>query len=155
MEVLMPEGLPHNPYFLGDLQPTARLAAALPALGAWDALPTVITTAGMDHALIVCAYLRGAAGGAYEIAVWTSTVSSGASWARTSIYDAGAVAINTDTTSSLQAEGIEYGATSANLEAVTYGPLALNGAVERMYIAARETGVVGTPGQLSITVFLT
>ena len=150
----MPEGLPHNPYFLGDLQPMARLAAALPAAGAWDALPTVVVTAGMDYALIVCAYLRGAAGGAFEIAPYISTESSGASWARTSIYDAGAVAINTDTTSSIQAEGLEYGAVGAGLEAVTYGPIPLHGTVERMIIPARETGVVGTPGQLSISVVL-
>lgn len=150
----MPQGLPHNPYFLGDLQPVARATAALPAAGAWDATSTVITTAGMDHALIQCAYQRGAANGAFEIAVWVSPDSSGANWAQTTIYDAGAVAINTDTTSSIQREGIEYGAVGAGVEAVVYGPLHLAGAVERMYIAARETGVVGTPGTLGVFVNL-
>lgn len=150
----MPEGLPHNPYFVSDLQPIARAAAALPGAGAWDASPTVIVTAGMDYAVIACAYTRGAAGGAYEIAPWVSLEYTGANWARTTIYDAGAVAINTDTTSSLQREGLEYGATAAGIEAITYGPIALHGAVERMMIPARETGVVGTPGSLAIYVYL-
>jgi len=151
----MPQGLPHNPYFLSDLQPIARATAALPAAGAWDATSTVVLTAGMDHALIACAYQRGAAGGAYEIAVWVSMEASGANWARTTIYDPAAVAINTDATSNIQREGIEYGAVGAGVEAVTYGPLAFNGAVERMMISARETGVAGTPGALGIYVYLT
>ena len=150
----MPEGLPHNPYFLSDLQPIARGAAALPAAGAWDAAPLVIDTAGMDYATIHCAYTRGAAGGAYEIAVWVSPASTGADWARATIYDPGVVAVNNDTTSNLQAEGLEVGAVGAGLEAIAYGPVHLAGAVERLMIPARETGVVGTPGTLSIYVFL-
>jgi hypothetical protein len=108
----------------------------------------------MDYATIYCAYTRGAAGGAYEIAIWISPVTTGADWARTVLYDPAANAINTDTTSSIQREGLEYGATAAGVEAVAYGPVHLAGAVERMYIAARETGVVGTPGSLSIYVYL-
>ena len=150
----MPRGLPHNPYFLSDLQPEARASAALPAAGAWDASPTEIVTAGMDSIRIVCTYTRGAAGGAFEIAPETSGESSGATWERTTIYSGGGVVINTDTTSSLQREGMEYGATAAAAEAITYGPIALDGTVERMRIPARETGVVGNPGTLEIKTFL-
>lgn len=150
----MPEGLPHNPYFLGDLQPVARAAAALPAAGAWDATPTEIVTAGMDRARVVATYTRGAAGGAFEIAIETSGDSTGTDWERTSIYAGAGVVINTDTTSGVQREGLEYGATAAAAENLTIADLAINGTVERLRIYARETGVVGTPGTLALQVFL-
>jgi len=151
----MPEGLPHNPFFLSDLQPVARASAALPAAGAWDAAPTAFFTSGMDYARIVCTYTRGAAGGAFEMAIQTNGFSTGTAWERTTLYDPAAVALNTDSQSNIQREGLEYGATAAAAESVTYGPLALLGTVEQMRIAARETGVVGTPGILAIQVFLT
>jgi hypothetical protein len=152
----MPEGLPHNPYFLSDLQPVARAAAALPAAGAWDAAPTEIVTAGMDHARLVCTYDEDAAGagGAFEIAISTSGESSGTGWERATLYAGGGVVGSADTTSTFQREGLQYGAVGATAEAVNFGPLALNGVVERMRIAARETGDAAHPGTLEIKVFL-
>jgi len=150
----MPQGLPHNPYFLGDLQPVARAVAALPAAGAWDAAPTVLITAGMDDIRLACTYTRGAPGGAFEMVIETNGESSGTGWERATLYAAGVVAAGGDTTSTFQREGLEYAATAAAAEAVNFGPLALNGTVERLRIAARETGVVGTPGVLEIKTFL-
>ena len=150
----MPQGLPHNPYFLGDLQLVARASAALPAAGAWDTSPTEIVTAGMDAIRLVCTYTRGAAGGSFEMAIETSGESSGTGWERATLYASGAVVGAADTTSIFQREGLEYAATAAAAEAVNFGPLILNGTVERMRIAARETGVVGTPGTLAIKTFL-
>ena len=150
----MPEGLPHNPYFLPDLLPTARAAAALAGAGAWDATPTEFLCSGMDHIRIVCTYTRGAAGGAFEFRIETSGESDGTGWEQSTIYSGAAVVINADSTSSVQREGVEYGATAAAAEAFNYGSLALNGTVERMRISARETGVVGTPGTLEIKAFL-
>jgi len=150
----MPQGLPHNPYFLADLQPVARASAVLLGAGAWDVTPTVLTTAGMDYIRLVCTYTRGAAGGAFEMVIETSGESSGAGWERATLYAAGVVAAGEDTTSTFQREGLEYAATAAAAEAVNFGPLALNGTVERLRIAAHETGVVGTPGTLEIKTFL-
>ena len=150
----MPSGLPHNPYFLADLQPVARASAALLGAGALDATPTVLITAGMDHIRLVCTYTRGAAGGAFEMIIETSGESSGTGWERATLYAAGVVAAGGDTTSTFQREGLEYAATAAAAEVVNFGPLTLAGTVERLRIAARETGVVGTPGTLEIKTFL-
>ena len=152
--VLMPEGLSHNPYLLTDLQPVARASAALPAAGAWDAAPTEFFCSGMDHIRLVFTYTRGAAGGAFEFRIETSGESSGATWEQASIYAGAPVVLNADTTSGVQREGIEYGSTAAAAEAFDYGPVELNGTVERMRISARETGAVGSPGTLEIKAFL-
>ena len=151
----MPSGLQHNPYFLTDLQPEARAAAALPAAGAWDAAPTEFYCSGMDYIRIICDYTRGAAGGAFEFRIETSDESTGTTnWQQSTIYQGAAVVVNADATSSVQREGIEYGATAAAAEEFSYGPLALKGTVERMRISARETGVVGNPGTLAIRTIL-
>jgi len=152
----MPQGLPHNPYFLSDLQPVARAVAALPANGAWDAAPTEIITAGMDYARLVCTYDQDAAAqaGAFEIVIETSGEYTGAGWERSTLYAGGGVVGGADTTSTFQREGLEYGATAAAAEAVNFGPIALYGTVERMRIPARETGDDANPGTLEIKVFL-
>ncbi len=146
----MPEGLPHNPYFLGDLHPAARASAALPAAGAWDASPTAMVTAGMDWVTLTFIYTRGGAGGAFEFRVDASPDSTGTVWARTSLYDPGVLAAGADVNSAIQREEITYQATTAAAEVFVYGPVHLGGHVERLRVAAHETGNVGAPGTLAI-----
>lgn len=146
----MPEGLPHNPYFLSDLHPTARASAALPAAGAWDTAPTELLSAGMDWIMLILTYTRGAAGGACEFRVEVSPDSSGTRWARASLYDPGILAAGADVDSAVQREEFTYAAIAAGAETFLYGPLHLGGHVERIRIPAHETGVVGTPGTLAV-----
>ena len=146
----MPEGLPFNPYFVRDLHPTARAAAALPAAGAWDAAPTEIVTAGMDLATLYFTYTRGAAGGAFEFRLEVSPDSTGAVWHRTTVEQIGAVAAGADVDNLFQRDESGYGSQGAAAETSVYGPVELGGHVERMRISAHETGVVGTPGTLAV-----
>ena len=67
-----------------------------------------------------------------------------------SIYAAGAVAAGADTQSLVQREYQTYTATGATAEDFIYGPLPLNGTIERVRVRARESGNVGAPGTLSI-----
>jgi hypothetical protein len=61
------------------------------------------------------------------------------------------VAAGVDTASAVQREYQGYTSQGAAAEDFVYGPIALNGNIERIRIRARETGVVGTPGTLQIT----
>ena len=138
---------------------TLRASAALPAAGAWDAAPTESFTSGADHVTFSFTYTRGAAGGAVDWQLETSiyavaaNVPAGASeWVTEPIYSAGAVVAGADTQSQVQREYQTYGSQGAAAEDFVYGPLALNGTIERVRIRARESadGEVGTPGTLSI-----
>jgi len=129
---------------------TARASAALLAAGAWDALPVAMQCPTFEYMTLYMTYTRGGANGAFEIAVEVNEEAAGGTWHRTTVYSPGAVAVNTDTTSSLQAEGIEYGAVTAAAERVIFGPIFLGGTQERIRVFARETGAVATPGTLEI-----
>lgn len=140
----------------------ARASAVLPAAGAWDAAPTEFFCTGAKHALIHFTYTLGAAGGAFDWQLQTSAYSLAANapagaqaWATQSLYDPGALAAGVDTQSRAQREYVTYRATvAAVVESFVYGPVDLEGTVERMRIPARESGVTGTPGTLQITVTL-
>jgi len=138
---------------------TLRASAALAAAGAWDAAPTESFTSGAHHITLSFTYTRGAAGGAFDWQIETSiyavvgNVPAGAAeWVTESLYAAGAVAAGADTQSHVQREYQTYESQGAAAEDFVYGPVALNGTIERIRVRARESadGVQGTPGTLSI-----
>lgn len=135
---------------------TMRASAALPAAGAWDAAPTEQNCFGARGVTLSLTYTRGAAGGAfdfqfeYSIYSVAANVPAGAGeWAEGTLYDPGALAPGVDVQSRVQQEYVTYGSTGA--AAATFGyDLVFDGPVERIRIAARESGVPGTPGTLVI-----
>ena len=137
-----------NDSFCEQVQ-TARVAAALPATGAFDAAPLEMHCAGFDTCTLFISYTRGGAGGDMQFRVQASPDSAGAVWHRSGIYAPGAVASGADTVSNLQREDVEYGSTAAGAETVIYGPFAIQGAA-RLRIPCCESGAVGTPGTASI-----
>jgi hypothetical protein len=135
-----------------------RASAALTAAGAWDAAPTVSFCDGAQNISFGFTYTRGAAGGAFEFQIEVSLYSlagnapAGASeWITQSLYEAGAVAPGVDATSEVQREQQTYTSQGAAAEDFVFGPLALNGTIERIRVRTRETGVIGTPGTLQVT----
>jgi hypothetical protein len=136
---------------------TLRASAALPAAGAWDTAPTESPVANADNMTLSFTYTRGAAGGAFdwqlEVSIYavTANVPAGASeWVTESLYAAGAVAAGADTTSLVQRELQSYTSQGAGAEDFVFGPIVLDRTIERVRVRARESGVVGTPGTLSI-----
>lgn len=130
-----------------------KAAATLPAAGAWDT-PIEIACAGFDWVMFYFTYTRGAAGGAVDFQIQTSPYSADVAgvedWFPQSVYAAGAVAVNADTASNVQRDIVTYGATAAAVETWNYGPIFLDGTVERLRIRTRESGVAGTPGDCHI-----
>ncbi|MCI0423903.1 MAG: hypothetical protein L0312_32615, partial [Acidobacteria bacterium] len=60
----------------------------------------------------------------------------------------------TDVSSDVQQEEVEYGSGGAAAEFFIYGPVRIVGALDKLRVNAKETGVVGTPGTLeAIAVF--
>lgn len=137
------------------MEQTARASAALPAAGAWDASPTELYCPRMDDVMLYLEYTRGAAGGAFDFQIEYSPFSVDRAgiqnWFSMSLYDPGVVAAGVDTQSQEQREFINYQSTGAALEAFIYGPVHLQGVVERIRIRARETANDQDPGTLKIT----
>jgi len=135
---------------------TIKASAALEAAGAWDT-PTIHAVAGAGSIVLSLTYTRGAVGGAFDFQVQTSiysivgNVPAGAGeWANESIYQPGAVVAGVDTTTLTQREFERYTSQGAAAETFVYGPITLDHVIERIRVATRESGVVGTPGTLAI-----
>ena len=142
----------HNPVIL-------RESAALPAAGAWDAAPTESFSSGAQNVTLSFTYTRGAAGGAVDwqmevsiYAVAANVPAGAAEWVTESVYSAGAVALGVDTQSRVQREYQTYGSQGAAAEDFVFGPIELNGTIERIRVRARESadGDQNSPGTLSI-----
>lgn len=138
----------------------ARVSAALAAAGAWDANPTEFFVSGAKSMTLTFTYTRGAAGGAFDFQLEVSPYSvaalvpaGGGEWADGSAYAVGAVGLGADTQSRVQDEYITFGSQGAGAETIIFGPIELDGTIERMRIPCRESadGVVGTPGTLQVT----
>lgn len=144
-----------------DMQ-IARVSAALPGAGAWDAAPLELVCAQARNANLHLTYTRGAAGGAFDFQVQYSPYSiaalvpaGGQEWLTMSLYGTALLVGGQDNQSLIQREYITYEATAAGgAEAFHYGPIDLAERVERIRIRARESGVVGTPGTLQIEITL-
>ena len=129
----------------------ARAYAILPAAGAWDATPTEMACPGFDHVLLYVSYIEGAVvGGAVDIRIDVSPDSLGTVWHQGTAYSVGAVVAGADTVSNFQREEISYDPTGVAREYFVFGPVALNGTVERLRVVAQESGQVGTPGRCEI-----
>ena len=138
---------------------TARASAALLAAGAWDTAPTEFFCSGANTMRIQFTYTRGAAGGAFDFQIESSiyavaaNVPAGAGeWADPSVEAVGAVVAGVDTQSLVQDGYDTFTSSGAAAETFTYGPVQLNGTLERIRIPCRESGVVGTPGTLAVVV---
>jgi hypothetical protein len=136
---------------------TARASAALPAAGAWDAAPTEFFCSGAEWMRLQFTYTRGAAGGAFDFQIESSIYSVAAlvpaaagEWADPTVEAVGAVVAGADTQSLIQDGYDTFESSGAAAETFTYGPVQLNKTLERLRIPARESGVVGTPGVLSV-----
>ena len=133
-----------------DVQ-TARVFAILPAAGAWDAAPTEMACPGFDYVTLYVSYIEGAVpGGAVDFRIEISPDSTGAVWHRLSVQALGALAPGADVESDIQAGDFSFNPTTVNREYFSYGPIQLGGTVERIRVAAQETGQVATPGSCEI-----
>lgn len=135
---------------------TARVSAALPGAGAWDATPLELVCGYFLRCTLYFTYTRGGAGGAFDFQVEYSpysvvaNVPAGAQeWITMGLLSNGAVVAGADTQSREQREYVTYQATSAVAEDIPY-PIDLSGAAERVRVIARESGAVGTPGTLQV-----
>ena len=153
---MLPMFMTHPPGWVNPV--ILRASAALGAAGAWDAAPVESFSTTAENLTLALTYLRGAAGGAFDIQLQVSIYSvvgdvpTGAQeWQTESVYAGGLLAAGADTQSRLQREFETYQATGAAVEAFEYGPIALSNTIARIRVTARESGVVGTPGTLQIT----
>jgi hypothetical protein len=135
----------------------ARASNILPAVGTWDATPTEMICAYFEDMTLNFTYERGGAGGAFDWQVEVSPYSvaanvpaSASEWLTEAIYAAGGIAAGADTQSRVQREFQTYQATAAGAEDFTYGPVGLDGTIERVRVRCRESGNVGAPGTLHV-----
>ena len=134
-----------------DLRASAVLTAA------WDVAPTESFTSGAQNLTVSFTYTRGAAGGAFDwqlevsiYAVVGNVPTAASEWVTESLYSAGLVAAGADTQSRTQREYQTYASQGAAAEDFVFGPLALNGTIERVRIRARESGDEQNVGTLQI-----
>lgn len=151
MALLRPQPVIGNPV---QVKATAAgLTDTLPAIGAWDT-PTEIACAGFDWVTLYFTYTRGAAGGAMDdqiqVSPYSANVAGVEDWFSQSAYAVGAVVAGADTTSGIQREVVTYGSTAAAAETWSFGPIRLDGTVERIRVFTRESGVTATPGDCHI-----
>ena len=132
-----------------DVQ-VARAEAVLAGAGAFDTTPAVMACPGFATVVLFVEYTRAGAGGKVKLKVEGSPQASGAVWHQLSVYGVGAIAAGSDTTSIEQREFIEYGSTGAGKELFMV-KVNLHGGIERLRVAAAESGAVGTPGTVKIT----
>lgn len=128
-----------------------RETNTLEAAGAFDT-PESVLCLEYDFFTLLIDYERGAAGGAVT---WVTEFSlDGTVWYQSSIYDGGAVAINSDTESNVQREEVTYGGTAAAQEFFVYGPIEIDQFAKYMRVSFAESGQVGNPGECGATLVL-
>lgn len=131
----------------------AGLAETLEAAGAWDT-PTEVACAGFDWVMLYFTYTRDAVGGAMDFQVQASPYAVDLvgveDWFPQSAYAVGAVVAGADTASAIQREIVTYGSTAGVAETWSYGPVRLDGTVERICVYTRESGVTANPGDCHI-----
>lgn len=144
----MPQQFPYpaltNPF-------TFRPRAALEAAGAWDTTPLIIACPQHGRLTLYIEYVREAVGGALDFQLFVSPYSGDQtlpvqSWFTQSEYTPAVLAAGVDSQSRIQREYLTYLSQGAATETFVYGTIELGAGVERIYLQARESGVVGTPG---------
>lgn len=137
---------------------TMRVAAVLPAAGAWDAAPPEIACGGYEWMRFFFTYTRGAPKGAFDYYYDTSPYSLDLAgvedWFHGSLYVPGTLILCNDVMSLIQREYITYCATSGDAQTFVGPPIHLAGCVERVRLFCRESGVTGTPGTVHVVALL-
>ena len=131
-------------------QQVARVSAVLLGAGAFDVAPLELACPGFDFCTLFITYTRAGAGGSVRMLPEFSPVSAGAVWHRKSLYGPAVVAAGADSASLEQRESILYTSTGAGAELSVFGPISLDGTVERLRVAAAEVGAVATPGTVEV-----
>lgn len=134
---------------------TARAAAALPGGGVYDPAPLEMVCAGAQYVTLYVTYTRAGVGGSVrvrpEFSPYSADVAGVEDWFPASAKNVGAFAAGADTVSGVQREnGVLYTATGVGAETFAYGPLTLEGTVERLRVLCQEVGAVATPGACHI-----
>lgn len=131
-------------------QQMGRAWAVLPAGGVWDIVPTECQCSDFTNVALYCNYQRGAAGGAVDFRIEVSPDLTGTAWHRLTVQALGIVVPGADIESDVQAQDFSFEPLTGNREYFVYGPIDLGGTVERIRVAAQETGNVANPGSCEI-----
>lgn len=131
-----------------------RVSAALPAAGAFDAAPTERSCVGRNHVAIFPNYTRAAVGGAYAMRVEVcNTIAAVDEWAEIAVIRSGILTEGASTRHDIQAGGeFNFVSVDANAKRIKFDFDI--GSAYKIRIPAAETGVVGTPGTLYISILL-
>jgi hypothetical protein len=150
---------PHGADYSHDVAPwqgdqeifTLRDAAALPAAGAFDATPRTLQTFGKASCLLLLTYTPGAAGGAFRLRIDHGNVDpvAGQIWARDPAVNAAVFASGADGVEQVTSSYKDFQSITPGVANYFRYAIPINGA-DSIRIAAAETGVVGTPGNLTI-----
>jgi hypothetical protein len=127
-------------------QQVVRVSAVLLGAGAYDATPLELCCPGFDFVTLFGTYTRAGAGGSVRMLLDFSAASTGAVWYRKSLYGPAVVAAGADAASLEQRESLLYTSTAVGAELFMFGPIELDGTVERLRVACAEVGAVATPG---------
>jgi len=116
------------------------------------------SVAGFTHILLFFRYTRNAIGiGGFTFIIETSPFAIDQTvyedWYQSALYEAGNLAPGSDVNSNIQREEFNYSSTSAADEGFIYGPIAIQGNIERMRISAVENSG-GANGALSLVAML-
>ena len=139
---------PNSPTYLDEQ--VLRVAAALPAAGAFDVAPLEIYCMGFDRVTLYVSYTRAGAGGSVVLRPEFSPVGAGAVWHRQALYAAAALVAGADAASLVQCETLRYTSTAAGAETFALGPIVLDQTITRLRVACAELGAIATPGTVEI-----
>jgi len=106
-----------------------------------------------DFYTLLIDYERAEAGG---IVAWKVEFSlDGDDWYQSSVYDAGAVASGSDTTSAVQREEFEYGGTANEAELFPFGPIEIDQFAKYMRVSVMESGEQVNEGDCGVKIVFT
>ena len=138
---------------------TLRARAALAAAGAWDATPTAINVQGYNRIVILADYEQGAAGGSCDLGIeWAphqtvNVPAGGPTWYPLTTMESQVLTAGVESVAEVQQAVIRFDPSAAGQNTFVID-LSLPSNIERVRVAAREVGVVGTPGTLGLFALL-
>lgn len=135
-----------------------RPVAILPAAGAWDPAPVAFQVGGLQYVSFYITYLPGAAllsavDIRFEVSPYSvdQVLPAGVqNWFPESVIRPGVVAPGVDTQNFIQRSYTSYTAQGAAVETFLISTVHLAGSAERLRVRARESGVIATPGTLTV-----
>lgn len=142
-----------------DVQ-NAHPTAVLELLSAWTPTPVEMACPFFDFVTLEFTYTRTGAGGMFDFRVEYSQFATDAAaaavgagaWAQEALYAAAGVVAGAVSASAIQHETQTYQEEGAAVESFPFGPIALNGTIERIRVLARENagGLPLAPGTLQV-----